>query len=137
MFMGCMGLIVDILLKISNLNWSLSYCLKVWYIDFFGLKFSNFVLRIVYVIWWWSLNPVSKEFAFINKNFEFVISKSMDEPPSPLKHVFFFTISENVCSWKKDFITLFSTSTLKSPRMITISEKIFVFLGWSVVNRCN
>ena len=28
----------------------------------------------------------------INENFEFVISKSMHEPPSPLKHVFCFII---------------------------------------------
>ena len=26
---------------------------------------------------------------------------------------------------------------LKSTRMITFSEKIFVFLGWNVLNRCN
>ena len=30
--------IVDILLKISSLNWSLSYCFKLRYIDFFGLN---------------------------------------------------------------------------------------------------
>ena len=84
--------LADILLKLSNLNWSLSYCLKLRYIDFFGSNFSNFVLRIVYIIWWWSLKPVSKEFVFINENFEFVISKSMHEPPSPLKHVFCFII---------------------------------------------
>ena len=38
------------------------------------------------------LKPVSKEFVFINENFEFVVSKSMYEPPSPLKHVFSFII---------------------------------------------
>ena len=76
----------------SNLNWSLSSCLKLWYINFFDSNFSNFVFRNVYIIWWWSLQPVSKEFVFINENFEFIISKSMDEPPSPLKHVFCFII---------------------------------------------
>ena len=59
---------------------------------FFWLNFSNFVLRIVCIIWWYSLKPVSKEFAFTNENFEFVISKSMHEPPSSLKHVFCFII---------------------------------------------
>ena len=39
-------LIADILLKMSNLNWSVSYCLKLWYIDFFGSNFSKFVLNI-------------------------------------------------------------------------------------------
>ena len=29
----------DILLKISNQNWSLSYCLNLPYINFFGSKF--------------------------------------------------------------------------------------------------
>ena len=85
-------LIADILLKISSLNWSLSYCLKLRYIDFFGSNFSNFVLRIVYIIWWWSFKPVTKKFVFKNKNFEFVISKSMHQPPSYLKHVFYFII---------------------------------------------
>ena len=33
--------------KIANLNWSLSYCLKLRYISFFGSKFSNFVSTIV------------------------------------------------------------------------------------------
>ena len=41
-------LIADILLKMSNLNWSLSYCLKLWYIDFFSSNFLNFVLNISY-----------------------------------------------------------------------------------------
>ena len=85
-------LIVEIVLKISNLNWPLSHCLKPRYVDFFGSNFTNFVLRMVYIIWWWSFKPVSKEFVFKNENFEFVISKSMREPPSPLKHVFCFII---------------------------------------------
>ena len=34
--------ITDIILQISNLNWSLSYCLKLRYIDFFDSNFSNF-----------------------------------------------------------------------------------------------
>ena len=43
-------LITSILLKISNLNWSLSYCLKLQYINFLGSKFSNFILRILYMM---------------------------------------------------------------------------------------
>ena len=86
------------LLGFSNLNWSLSSCLKLWYINFFGSNFSNFVFRIcifglfIYVMWWWSLKPVSREFVFINENFEFIISKFMYEPLSLLKHVFCFII---------------------------------------------
>ena len=38
------------------------------------------------------MKSVSKEFVFINENFEFVISKSMHKPPSPLKHVFCFIL---------------------------------------------
>ena len=57
-------LIADILLKISNLSWWLSYCLKLRYIDFFGSNVSNIVLSIVYIIWSWSLKSVSTEFAF-------------------------------------------------------------------------
>ena len=45
-------LIEDILLKTSSLNWSLSYFLKLQYIHFFGLNISNFVLKIVFIIWW-------------------------------------------------------------------------------------
>ena len=43
-------LVVDILLQISNLNWSLLNCLKLRYINLFGLNFSNFVLKIVYMM---------------------------------------------------------------------------------------
>ena len=43
-------LMVDILLQISNLNWSLLNCLKLRYINLFGLNFSNFVLKIVYMM---------------------------------------------------------------------------------------
>ena len=43
-------LIVDILLQISNLNWSLLNWLKLRYINLFGLNFSNFVLKIVYMM---------------------------------------------------------------------------------------
>ena len=50
----------DILLKISNLNSSLSYCLKLRYVDFFGLNFSDFVLRIVYILWWWHSNEYQR-----------------------------------------------------------------------------
>ena len=57
----------------SNLNWSLSSCLKLWYISCFCSNFSNFVFRKVHIISWWSLKPVSKEFVFINENFEFII----------------------------------------------------------------
>ena len=85
-------LTAGLLWQIPNLNWSLSNCLKLRYINFFGLSFSNFVLRIVYIIWWWSLKPVSREFVFINEHFEFAITKSMHKPPSPLKHVFCFII---------------------------------------------
>ena len=60
-------------LQISNLYWALSNCLKLRYINYF----SNFVLRIVHIIRWWSLKPASKEFFFINENFKFIISKSM------------------------------------------------------------
>ena len=76
--------IADMLLQLSNLNWSLSYCLKLRYINFFGSNFSKIFLRIVYIIW--SLKPVSKEFVSRNKNFEFAISKSMHKPPSPLSY---------------------------------------------------
>ena len=75
-----------------NLNWLLSTCLKLRYINFLGSNFSNFVLRKVYIICWWPLKPVPKEFLSINENFEFVISKSMNEPLSPLKHVLCFSI---------------------------------------------
>ena len=86
------------LLGFSNLNWSLSSCLKLWYINLFGSNFSNFVFRIciniymIYIIWWWSLKPVSKELVFINENLEFIISKSMHEPPSPLKYIYFIKL---------------------------------------------
>ena len=43
-------LMVDILLQISSLNWSLLNCLKLRYINLFGLNFSNFVLKIVYMM---------------------------------------------------------------------------------------
>ena len=43
-------LIASILLNMSNLNWSLSFCLKLRYINFSGSKFSSFVLRIVYMM---------------------------------------------------------------------------------------
>ena len=43
-------LVVDILLQISNLNWSLLNCLKLRYVNLFGLNFSNFVLKIVYMM---------------------------------------------------------------------------------------
>ena len=36
--------------------------------------------------------PASFKGVFINENFEFIISKSMDKPPSPLKHAFCFII---------------------------------------------
>ena len=108
----------------SNLNWSLSSCLKLWYISCFGSNFSNFVFRKVHIISRWSLKPVSKEFVFINENFEFIITKSMHEPPSPLKHVFCFIIFWKVCSWRRSFITLFSVSLLKSPKMITFSCRV-------------
>ena len=85
-------LTADILLQISNLNCTLSNCLKLRYINFFCSNFSNFVLRIVYIIWWWSCKPVSKEFFLRNENFEFVISKSMHEPLTPLKQVLCFII---------------------------------------------
>ena len=85
-------LTADMLLQISNLNCSLSNCLKLRYINFFGPNFSNFDLRIVYIKWWLSLKPVSEEFVLINENFEFVISKYMHKLPSPLKHVFCFII---------------------------------------------
>ena len=65
---------------------------EIRYTDFFGSNFSNFVLRIACTIWWWSLKPASKEFVFINVNFEFVFSKSMHKPPLPLKHVLCFMI---------------------------------------------
>ena len=83
-------LIASILLKISNLNWSLSYYLKLRYMNFFSSKFSNFVLRIVFIMVITQTN--FKKFVVINENFEFVISKSMHEPLSPLKHVFCFII---------------------------------------------
>ena len=91
-FIGCMGSHSRHTIKNIQFKLVTTYCLKLRYIDLFGLNFSNFVLRIVCIIWWWSLKPVSKAFAFINDNFEFVISKSMHEPPSPLKHVFCFII---------------------------------------------
>ena len=47
----------------SNLNWSLSSCLRLWYINFFDSNFSNFVFRNVYIIWWWLFQPLSKEFS--------------------------------------------------------------------------
>ena len=43
-------LTVDILLQIYNLNWSLLNCLRLRYINLFGSNFSNFVLKIVYMM---------------------------------------------------------------------------------------
>ena len=88
-FIGCMGshsrhTIKNIQFKLVSI-----ILLEIRYIDFFGSNFSNFVLRIACIIWWWSLKPASTEFVFIN---EFVISKSMHEPSLPLKHVFCFMI---------------------------------------------
>ena len=79
-FKGCMGSHSRHTIKNIQFKLVTTYCLKLRYIDLFGLNFSNFVLRIVCIIWWWSLKPVSKAFAFTNDNFEFVISKSMHEP---------------------------------------------------------
>ena len=92
LFLNAARILIAGILFISNLNWALSYCLKSRYVYFFGSNFSNIVLRIIYITCLWSLKPVSKEFAFINKNFEFVISKSMHGPPSPLRHVLCFII---------------------------------------------
>ena len=75
-------------------------------------------------MWWWSLKSVSKEFVVINENFEFLISKSVHEPLSLLKHLFCFIILQKLCSWRRSFITLFSTSMLKSPRMIHFSYRV-------------
>ena len=86
------ALAVDILLQISNLNWSQWIGLQLWYINFFGPNFLNFVLIIVFFIWRWSLKPFSKEIIFINESLEFLISKSMHKPPSPLKNIFCFII---------------------------------------------
>ena len=55
--------------------------------------------------------------------FELVINKSMDEPPSPLKHVFFHHIVKRMLL-RKCFITLFSAFMLKSPRMIISSYQV-------------
>ena len=85
-------LIADILLQISNLNWFTMILYEIAVNWFFWFILFNFVLRIVCIIWWWSLRPVWEEFAFIIQNFEFVISKSRHEPPSPLKHEFCFII---------------------------------------------
>ena len=43
-------LTVDILVQISNLNWSLLNCLILQYINFLWFRLSDFVLRIVYII---------------------------------------------------------------------------------------
>ena len=89
-----------ILLQISNLNWSLSNCLKLRYINFFGSDFSNFVLRILYSIvcstvtyhMMMIIAHTTFKGLFINEHFKFVINQSMHETPSPLKRVFCFII---------------------------------------------
>ena len=75
-------------------------------------------------IFYWEQYIRNLEFVVINENFKFVISKSMYEPLSPLKHLFCFIILQKVCSYKKPFITLFSASISKSPRMITFSYRV-------------
>ena len=52
----------------------------LWFI-IFKFCFENSMYHMM------SLKPVSEEFAFITENFEFVISKSRHEPPSPLRYV--------------------------------------------------
>ena len=59
---------------------------------FLWFKLFKFCFQNSIIIW--SLKPVSKEFVSKNKNFDFVISKSMHKPSSPLEpeHVFCFII---------------------------------------------
>ena len=57
------------------------------YVNLIGSAFLIEDLSIVYIMWWWSLNPVSKVLVFLKEYFRLVKIKSM-QVPLPLKHVF-------------------------------------------------
>ena len=91
-----------------------------------------------------------KDFVVTKENFEFVISKSIEDSVSLLKHVFCFIILYNICTQRKSLITLLSTSRLKSPwlqlfcgELIDIltyllnAKETFVIMRWNYVTWCN
>ena len=91
-----------------------------------------------------------KDFVVTKENFEFVISKSIQDSVSLLKRAFCFIILYNICTKRKSLITLLSTSSLKSTRLqlfcgelidiltdLLNAKETFVIMRWTYVTWCN